>query len=98
MTFEKASAAAALAVTGGLPAMAHAVHGTITFTGAVTAQTFTINGNGTGSKDFTVALPSVSTSALPAAGRVAGQTPFNITLTKCSSPTAQVARPTSRSA
>nr|WP_244138389.1 fimbrial protein [Burkholderia stabilis] len=70
--------------------MAHAIDGTITFTGTVTSQTCTVNGNGTGSKDFTVALPSVSASALSAAGQVAGQTPFSIALTKCSSPTGSV--------
>nr|WP_230953139.1 fimbrial protein [Burkholderia stagnalis] len=75
---------------GGIPAMAQAIDGTITFTGQVTAQTCTVSGNGGSSKDFTVALPSVSTSALSAAGQIAGQTPFNITLTKCSSPTGSV--------
>ncbi|RQQ05919.1 type 1 fimbrial protein [Burkholderia stagnalis] len=90
MNFQKAGIAAAFAVMAGIPAMAQAVDGTITFTGAVTAQTCTINGNGAGSKDFTVALPSVSTSALSAAGQTAGQTPFSIALTKCSSPTGSV--------
>ncbi|HIC7210212.1 fimbrial protein [Burkholderia stabilis] len=75
---------------GGIPAMAHAIDGTITFTGSVNAQTCTVNGNGGGTKDFTVALPSVSASALSTAGQVAGQTPFSISLTKCSSPTGSV--------
>ncbi|HDR9589023.1 TPA: type 1 fimbrial protein [Burkholderia stabilis] len=87
MNFGKASiAAAAFAIMGGIPAMAHAVDGTITVTGSISAQTCTVNGNGTGSKDFTVALPSVSASALATAGQTAGQTPFSITLTKCSAP------------
>jgi major type 1 subunit fimbrin (pilin) len=60
-----------------------AADGTITFTGNVTGQTCTINGNGSGSKDFTVALPTVSTSALSASGQTAGRTAFNIALTAC---------------
>ncbi|WP_329955982.1 fimbrial protein [Burkholderia cepacia] len=70
--------------------MAHATDGTITFTGSISSQTCTINGNGTGAKDFTVALPPVSAGALAAAGQTAGQTPFNITLSKCSSPSGSV--------
>jgi major type 1 subunit fimbrin (pilin) len=62
---------------------ASAADGTITFNGSVTAQTCTINGNGTGAKDFTVTLPAVSTSALPADGATAGRTPFTIALTNC---------------
>ncbi|WP_322074886.1 fimbrial protein [Burkholderia cepacia] len=60
-----------------------AADGVISFTGAVTAQTCTIDGNGTGAKNFTVALPAVSASALTSAGQTAGLTPFNISLTKC---------------
>lgn len=62
---------------------AFAADGTITFNGSVTAQTCTINGNGTGAKDLTVALPTVSTSTLASAGNTAGRTPFNIALTAC---------------
>jgi len=62
---------------------AHAADGTITFTGSVTAQTCTINGNGTGASDFTVTLPAVSASSLASAGATAGSTPFNIALTGC---------------
>lgn len=57
--------------------------GQITFTGEVTAQTCTINGNGTGSANFTVALPTVSATTLASAGATAGRTPFNIALTGC---------------
>lgn len=60
-----------------------AADGTITFIGSITAQTCTINGNGGGSKDFTVTLPTVSSSALASAGQTAGRTPFNIALTNC---------------
>jgi major type 1 subunit fimbrin (pilin) len=63
--------------------IASATDGTITFTGSVTPQTCTINGNGSGSNNFTVPLPTVSTSALSAVGQVAGSTPFSIALTAC---------------
>lgn len=62
--------------------LAAAADGQITFNGEVTAQTCTISGNGS-AKDFTVTLPTVSTSALAAAGETAGRTPFNIALTGC---------------
>ncbi|KWA15782.1 fimbrial protein [Burkholderia cepacia] len=63
--------------------IASAADGTITFNGSVTAQTCTINGNGSGSNNFNVALQSVSTSALTTAGQYANRTPFNIALTAC---------------
>jgi major type 1 subunit fimbrin (pilin) len=63
--------------------------GTITFTGNVTAQTCTISGNGT-TNNFTVALPSVSSSSLAAAGQTAGRTAFNIALTACTPATGTV--------
>ena len=63
---------------------AHASDGTITFNGALTANTCTINGNGTSKKDFTVTLPTVSTSTLTAAGQTAGTTSYTIALTGCS--------------
>ena len=80
---------------------AHAADGTISFAGTVTAQTCTISGNG-GSKDFTVALPTVSVSALQTgAGTIsgnqaiftaqpAGKTPFSIALSNCSPNTGNV--------
>jgi major type 1 subunit fimbrin (pilin) len=76
------------AVLGLAAAGAHASDGTITFNGALTATTCTINGNGTNAKDFTVTLPTVSTSNLTAAGQTAGSTGFNIALTACSPVTA----------
>ncbi|HDR9756252.1 TPA: fimbrial protein [Burkholderia cepacia] len=63
--------------------IASAADGTITFNGSVTAQTCTINGNGSGSNNFNVPLQSVSTSALATAGQYANRTPFNIALTAC---------------
>ncbi|VXB20541.1 Major fimbrial subunit SMF-1 [Burkholderia sp. 8Y] len=62
---------------------AFASDGTITFNGALTASTCTINGNGTSSKDFTVTLPTVSTSTLTASGQTAGATSYNIALSAC---------------
>ena len=83
-------AAAAFAIMGAIPAVSNAADGTITFTGAVSSQTCTINGNGSGAKDFTVALPTVSTGSLAAAGQTAGRTQFNITLSNCSTATGNV--------
>ncbi|KWR81583.1 fimbrial protein [Cupriavidus sp. IDO] len=63
--------------------LANAADGTITFTGNITSQTCTISGNGSGGKDFTVALPKVSTASLSTAGKTAGRTPFTINLSAC---------------
>ncbi|MDF3839161.1 fimbrial protein [Cupriavidus basilensis] len=57
--------------------------GTITFNGNITAQTCTI-ASSAGGKDFTVVLPTVSTSILAAAGQTAGDTAFSINLSACS--------------
>ncbi|WP_233635337.1 fimbrial protein [Burkholderia gladioli] len=75
----------ALLIAGAATAsqVAFAADGTITFSGNVTAQTCTINGNGSGSKNFPVTLPTVSASSLATAGATAGATPFNIALTAC---------------
>ncbi len=62
------------------PQIASAVDGTITFNGAITAQTCVING---GTPSFAVALPTVPTSALASAGQWAGRTAFDIQLTNC---------------
>ncbi|RQT12205.1 fimbrial protein [Burkholderia contaminans] len=75
-----------LLATAGLIAAAnsaHAADGTITITGEITAQTCTISGDG-GGKDFTVMLPTVSTSALSSSGTTAGRKPFKIALSNCS--------------
>ncbi|WP_231907010.1 fimbrial protein [Cupriavidus sp. D384] len=68
---------------------AFAADGTITFTGRLTTQTCTISGNG-GNNNFTVALPTISTSALATAGNVAGRTPFTFRLTGCAPNTGNV--------
>lgn len=59
-----------------------ATTGTITFNGALVADTCVINGGGT--NNFTVTLPSIQTSSLTAAGQTSGDTPFAIALTGCS--------------
>ncbi|WP_265920329.1 fimbrial protein [Cupriavidus nantongensis] len=83
MTKNKLLAALIVASTTMGVQFAHAADGTITFNGNITAQTCTINGNGTSKADFAVLLPTVSTSTLKVAGNTAGQTPFNIALTNC---------------
>lgn len=64
-----------------------AADGTISFTGQIQANTCTINGNGTGSNNFTVALPSALTTNLTTGGQTAGRTSFQIALTGCPSAT-----------
>lgn len=76
-------AAFTVVAAAALPAIAHAADGTITVNGTIGTQTCTIDGNGSGSKDFTVPLPKVSTSALAVGGSTAGRTTFNITLKNC---------------
>ncbi|CAE6868896.1 Major fimbrial subunit SMF-1 [Paraburkholderia nemoris] len=71
-------AAASIAM---LAPAAHAADGTITFNGSVVGTTCTIN---SGTPNFSVTLPPVSTSALATAGATAGLTPFSIALTACS--------------
>ncbi len=78
-----AAVAAIAAVSAFSAQSALAADGTITFNGTITAQTCTINGNGSGSKDFVVTLPKVSASTLSTAGQTAGRTPFNIALSGC---------------
>lgn len=74
-----------LAVAGlGLMSTAHAADGTITFTGNVTAATCKIDGAAAGTtSNKAVAMPTVSTGALNAAGAVAGRTAFGFKLTGC---------------
>jgi major type 1 subunit fimbrin (pilin) len=79
----KLISAAILASAAMASQFAAAADGTITFEGAITAQTCTINGNGSGSNNFAVKLPTVSSSTLATAGQTAGRTPFSIALTNC---------------
>ena len=72
-----------VAVAAAIPAASYAADGTITFNGNITAQTCQVSGSG-GASNFTVTLPTVSTTALSADGQTAGATPFNIALKNCS--------------
>uniref|UniRef100_UPI003BEEEFC2 fimbrial protein n=1 Tax=Burkholderia arboris TaxID=488730 RepID=UPI003BEEEFC2 len=76
-------AASIVAFTAIVPGASHAADGTIGFGGEVTSQTCTINGNGSGSNNFTVNLAKVSTTALKKDGDYAQRTPWNIALTNC---------------
>lgn len=77
---------AALAATFGAAALfstsVAAADGTITITGKVVANTCTFSVNG-GNANNTVQLPVVFTTALNAAGAVAGTTPFSIKVSGC---------------
>ncbi|MEY0233087.1 fimbrial protein [Providencia manganoxydans] len=71
-----------LLVASSVSASVMAADGTITFNGEITATTCDVT-TGTGG-DFTVTLPTVSTTALSAAGATAGNTSFTIELANCS--------------
>ncbi len=85
--FKRAIAAAGIATAMALPMSGQASDGTITFTGAVTSSSCTINVNGSGGVSTTVPLPTVGASALSntGIGTTAAGTFFNITLSGCSS-------------
>ncbi|MCC7634887.1 fimbrial protein [Stenotrophomonas rhizophila] len=69
---------AALAAAAVAPAMA--ADGKVTINGEITATTCDINAGGTGSPNQTVTLPTVSTTALNAAGKTAGEKEFHFDL------------------
>lgn len=79
--------AAAVALFAAMPLASQAADGTITFTGNITTQTCTINGNGASAKDFGVKLPTLSAASLNPTG---GRTGFNITLSGCTPTTGTV--------
>ncbi len=85
MRIKRALAAAGIATAIALPMSSQASDGTITFTGAVTASTCTVNVNGAGSVDATVALPTVDTAALTNVGprTTAAGTFFNMVVSGC---------------
>ena len=80
----KLSKLAILAVLSTIGTAAAAEDGTITFQGTISDATCTITGGDaqgeSTSPDFTVHLPSISTTALATDGQRAGDTPFHITL------------------
>lgn len=82
---KKTLLSAVLAAAFGFVALvphAHAADGTITFNGQITTTTCTITGGGaaTGTGNITVTLPTVSTTALSAAAKTAGDTNFSLIL------------------
>ena len=83
--FKRAAAAAGVATALVLPMSSLASDGTITFTGAVTGSSCTINVNGSAARDTTIALPTVDTAAITDVGArtTAGGTFFNIVLSAC---------------
>jgi major type 1 subunit fimbrin (pilin) len=88
---KRAMIVAGITTAMSLPLASQASDGTITFTGAVTANTCAVDVNGAGAANATVHLPTVSTAALTnaaAAGPVAAKTTaagtfFNIAVSAC---------------
>ncbi|QET01194.1 MULTISPECIES: fimbrial protein [Cupriavidus] len=66
-----------------LATRAHAVSGTITFSGEVKTNTCKINDLKDSAANFTVPLPHVSADALSTSGATAGRTRFDIRLSDC---------------
>lgn len=83
-TLLSAALIAGFGVAALVPQTAKATDGTININGAVTGATCTVMVNGAVSP-ATITLPTVSTTALSAAGVTAGQTAFAINLSGCSS-------------
>src|SRR5579859_3048804 len=89
---KRALIAAGVATAVMLPLSSQASDGTITFTGAVTANTCTVSVNASGA-NATVALPTVSTAALnnTTAKTTAAGTFFNMAVSACTaSPVADI--------
>ncbi|MGC1457944.1 MAG: hypothetical protein WA825_06680 [Steroidobacteraceae bacterium] len=90
---KRAMLVAGISTAMALPLSSQASDGTITFTGAVTANTCTINVNGSGTADGAVTLPIVSVSALTnatASKTSAAGTFFNIKISNCVATNADV--------
>jgi major type 1 subunit fimbrin (pilin) len=80
-TLLTAALAASFGIIALAPGIAGAVDGTITVTGTIVSNTCKV---GSGSpNNFTVALPTISTSALGGSGAVAGSTAFSIAVSGC---------------
>jgi major type 1 subunit fimbrin (pilin) len=85
-----------LATLSTVGSVAAAEDGTITFTGTISDATCIVTGGGeTGAESangsFTVNLKPVSTTALSAAGKKAGDTPFHISLSGANCPNGKFA-------
>ncbi|QQZ35127.1 fimbrial protein [Pseudomonas sp. SK2] len=72
----------AMLVAATITSAAMAAEGTINFNGELKAETCQVSVNGGGNS--TVTLPTLATSELDGAGKVAGLTAFNIKLNNCS--------------
>lgn len=81
MNYKARALAVLVAATATSAAMAS--DGTINFKGELKAETCTIAVNGSSASGTTVTLPTLSTAVLATGGQVAGQTGFNIQLSKC---------------
>ncbi len=89
------AAAATLAALALAPTAASAADGTITFTGAVTDTTCSIDTKVSGAADKNVTLPSVTNSTLASSGATAGTTAatdLTFVLSGCSTESKAVAR------
>jgi major type 1 subunit fimbrin (pilin) len=89
LEMKKVAIAALVATMGLVAGAAHADSTALNFTGQVTGSTCDISGNG-GTNNFTVMLPTLSASALSAAGSTAGSTGFTIVLANCTPATGNV--------
>jgi major type 1 subunit fimbrin (pilin) len=76
--------ALAVGLAGNASYAATGLGGTVTFMGAATGSTCVVNGNYSGTGDFTVAMPTVSTNIFTGHGDTAGDTMFTVALTGCS--------------
>lgn len=85
MKLSAISTALVVALSAAAAAPAMAADGTVTINGQITATTCNIDAGGTGTKNQTVTLPTVSTTALDAANKPAGETNFyfNLSGTGC---------------
>jgi len=92
LRFTRLMAATAVAVAATAPS-GHAATGTITFTGAITGNSCTVQVDGAGTGDAATALPVVDTAAFGPNGApktIAAGTFFNISLSNCVSPETRV--------
>ena len=81
-TLLSAALIAGLGIIAFAPNTAQATDGTININGTVTGSTCTVKINNAASP-ATITLPTVSTTALSAAGNTAGETAFSINLSAC---------------
>jgi major type 1 subunit fimbrin (pilin) len=85
-TLLSAALIAGFGVAAFAPQAAHAVDGTINFTGAITASTCKING-AVAPATIAVTLPTVASTSLASVAATGGRTPFSIALSACTGQT-----------